>query len=48
MLAEILLAKVRTDEGLTHLRAALDLFERKGVLVVLDALRARIAEVEAR
>jgi hypothetical protein len=30
-----------------HLRAALDLFERKGVLVVLDALKARIAEVEA-
>ena len=48
VLAEILLAKGAQEEGLTHLRAALDLFERKGVLVVLDALRARIAEVEAR
>ena len=48
VLAEILLAKGAREEGLTHLRAALDLFERKGVLVVLDALRARIAEVEAR
>ena len=48
MLAEILLAKGAQEEGTTHLRAALDLFERKGVLVVLDDLRARIAEVEAR
>ena len=48
VLAEILLAKGAHDDGLTHLRAALDLFERKGVLVVLDALKARIAEVEAR
>jgi tetratricopeptide (TPR) repeat protein len=47
VLAEILLAKGAQDDGLTHLRAALDLFERKGVLVVLDALKARIAEVEA-
>jgi class 3 adenylate cyclase/tetratricopeptide (TPR) repeat protein len=48
VLAEILLAKGAQEEGTTHLRAALDLFERKGVLVVLDDLRARIAEVEAR
>jgi tetratricopeptide (TPR) repeat protein len=48
VLAEILLAKGAQEEGLTHLRAALDLFERKGVLVVLDGLRTRIAEVEAR
>jgi tetratricopeptide (TPR) repeat protein len=47
-LAEILLAEGERDEGLEHLRLALDLFERKGVLVVLDALRARIADVEAR
>jgi tetratricopeptide (TPR) repeat protein len=47
VLAEILLAKGAQDEGLTHLRAALDLFERKGALVVLDGLRTRIAEVEA-
>jgi class 3 adenylate cyclase/tetratricopeptide (TPR) repeat protein len=46
VLAEILLAKGGRDEGLTHLRTALDLFERKGVLVILDGLRARIAEVE--
>jgi hypothetical protein len=48
VLAEILLAKGAQDEGLTHLRAMLDLFERKGVLVALDGLRARIAELEAR
>ena len=47
MLGEILLAKEERDEGLEHLRIALDLFERKGVLVLLDVLRARIAEVEA-
>ena len=47
-LGEILIAKEERDEGLEHLRVALDLFERKGVLVRLDALSARIAEVEAR
>ena len=46
VLGEILLAKGERDEGLEQLRVALDLFERKGVLVLLDALRARIAEVE--
>lgn len=48
VLGEILLAKEERDEGLEHLRVALDLFERKGVLVLLDALKARIAEVEPR
>jgi tetratricopeptide (TPR) repeat protein len=48
VLGEILLAKEEHEEGLEHLRAALDLFERKGVLVLLDELRARIAEVEAQ
>ena len=46
-LGEILLAKEERDEGLGHLRVALDLYERKGVLVRLEALRTRIAEVEA-
>jgi tetratricopeptide (TPR) repeat protein len=48
VLGEILLAKEERAEGLEHLGVALDLFERKGVLVLLDALRARIAEVEAQ
>ena len=47
-LGEILLAKEERAEGLAHLRVARELFERKGVLVRLDALSARIAEVEAR
>ena len=47
ILGEILLAKEERDEGLEHLRVALDLYERKGVLVLLDGLRARIAEAEA-
>ncbi len=46
VLGEILLAKGERDEGLGHLRAALDLFERKGILVLLDPLRARMTEVE--
>ncbi|MEO8424977.1 MAG: hypothetical protein ABI595_13840, partial [Actinomycetota bacterium] len=46
VLGEILLAKGERDEGLEQLRVALDLFERKGVLVLLDALRARISEAE--
>ena len=48
VLAEILVAKGARDEGLEHLRAALDLLERKGLLVLLDPLRARIAELEVR
>ena len=48
VLGEILLAKEERDEGLEQLRVARELFERKGVLVRLDALSARIAEVEAR
>ena len=48
VLGEILLAKEERDEGLEHLRVARELFERKGVLVRLDALSARIAEAEAR
>ena len=48
VLGEILVAKDERDEGLEHLRAALDLFERKGILVLLDPMRRRIAEVEAR
>jgi class 3 adenylate cyclase/tetratricopeptide (TPR) repeat protein len=47
-LGEILLAKEERDEGLEQLRVARELFERKGVLVRLDALSVRIAEVEAR
>jgi class 3 adenylate cyclase/tetratricopeptide (TPR) repeat protein len=46
-LGEILLQEDRPDEGLEQLRIALDLFERKGVLVRLDEIRGRIAEVEA-
>ena len=48
VLGEILLAKGEREEGLAQLREAFDRFERKGVLVLLDELRARIAEVEAR
>jgi tetratricopeptide (TPR) repeat protein len=48
VLGEILVAKDQRDEGLEHLRAALDLSERKGILVLLDPLSRRIAEVEAR
>lgn len=47
-LGEVLVNDGRTDEGLEQFRAALDLFERKGVLVRLDAVRARIGELEAR
>lgn len=47
VLGEILLAKGEQEEGVEHLRVALELFERKGIRVLLDALRARIAEVEA-
>jgi tetratricopeptide (TPR) repeat protein len=47
VLAEILLTKGEREEGLAHLYATLDLFERKGILVLLDELRERIAEVEA-
>jgi tetratricopeptide (TPR) repeat protein len=46
-LGEILLAKGAREEGVEHLRAALELLERKGVLVMLGPLRARIAEAEA-
>jgi class 3 adenylate cyclase/tetratricopeptide (TPR) repeat protein len=46
VLAEILVAKDQRDEGLAHLRAAFDLFERKGVVVLLDPMRRRMAEVE--
>ena len=35
-LGEILVLQERPDEGLEQLRTALDLFDRKGVLVVLD------------
>jgi tetratricopeptide (TPR) repeat protein len=45
VLGEILLARGERGEGLEHLRAALDLFERKGILVLLEPLRARIDEV---
>jgi class 3 adenylate cyclase/tetratricopeptide (TPR) repeat protein len=45
VLGEILVAEGERDDGLEHLRAALDLFERKGVLVLLEPLRARIDEV---
>ena len=45
VLGEILLTKGERDEGLEHLRAALDLFERKGILVLLGPLRDRIDEV---
>ena len=48
VLGEILLAKDERDEGLEQLRLAQDLFERKGVLVLLDTLRDQIAKVEAR
>jgi class 3 adenylate cyclase/tetratricopeptide (TPR) repeat protein len=47
VLGEILLEKGDSDEGLEQLRLARDLYERKGVLVLLDALDATIAEVEA-
>jgi class 3 adenylate cyclase/tetratricopeptide (TPR) repeat protein len=47
VLGEILVAKGERDAGLEHLRGALDLFERKGILVLLDPMRRRIAEVEA-
>ena len=47
-LGEILVLEDRPDEALEQLRIALDLFERKGVLVRLNELRTRIAEVEAR
>ncbi|HEY7536458.1 MAG TPA: hypothetical protein VH721_00595, partial [Gaiellaceae bacterium] len=46
-LGEILLANGERDEGLEQLRAALPFFERKGILVLAEPLRARIAEVEA-
>jgi ATP/maltotriose-dependent transcriptional regulator MalT len=46
-LGEILVTKGERGEGLEHLRKALELCERKGVLVLLDGLRAQIAEVEA-
>jgi class 3 adenylate cyclase/tetratricopeptide (TPR) repeat protein len=47
VLGEILVAQGERIEGLEQLRAALDLFERKGILVLLDPTRRRIAEVEA-
>jgi len=47
VLGEILVAEGKRDEGLEHLRAALVLVERKGILVLLDPMRRRIAEVEA-
>ena len=47
-LGEILVLEDRPDEALEQLRIALDLLERKGVLVRLNELRTRIAEVEAR
>jgi class 3 adenylate cyclase/tetratricopeptide (TPR) repeat protein len=47
VLGEILLARGEPDEALEELRAALALFEQKGILVLLDPLRARIGEVEA-
>jgi class 3 adenylate cyclase/tetratricopeptide (TPR) repeat protein len=46
VLGEILLSKDDREEGLEQLRAAHDLYKRKGILVLLDPLRARIAEVE--
>ena len=46
-LGEVLVLQERPGEGVEQLRVALDLFERKGVLVVLDALRRRIADIEA-
>jgi tetratricopeptide (TPR) repeat protein len=45
-LGEILVLGDQSDRGLEQLRIALDLFERKGVVVVTDELRSRIAEVE--
>jgi class 3 adenylate cyclase/tetratricopeptide (TPR) repeat protein len=45
-LGEILLEKGAREEGVAHLRAALELLERKGVLVMLEPLRSRIAVVE--
>ena len=47
VLGETLVAQDERVEGLEHLRAALALFERKGVLVLLDPMRRRITEVEA-
>ena len=47
VLGETLVAQEKSAEGLEHLRAALALFERKGVLVLLDPMRRRITEVEA-
>jgi predicted ATPase/class 3 adenylate cyclase len=46
-LGEIRVAQDERPEGLEHLRAALYLFERKGILVLLDPMRRRIAELEA-
>jgi tetratricopeptide (TPR) repeat protein len=48
VLGETLVAQGERAEGLEHLRAALLLFERKGVLVLLDPMRRRIAEVEGK
>ena len=48
LLGEILVARDERPGGLEHLRAALDLFERKGILVLLEPMRRRIAEVESR
>jgi tetratricopeptide (TPR) repeat protein len=45
LLGEIRVAQDERAEGLEHLRAALALFERKGILVLLEPLRARIDEV---
>ena len=46
-LGETLVAQDERAEGLEHLRAALALVERKGILALLDPMRRRITEVEA-